>query len=53
VNSGEVSVPCEPSKSMKLLTRPLPLKPVTVCWPGSVPRAGPEPNAVPLAVHPA
>ena len=33
------------------LTRPLPLKPVTGIWSGSVPLAGPLPKAVPVATH--
>jgi hypothetical protein len=51
VNLGEVSVPCELSKSRKLLASPLPWKPETVCCPGSVPCAGPLPNAVPVVVQ--
>jgi hypothetical protein len=48
LNGGEVSVPVLWSPPKKLLTKPLPRKPLTGIWLGSVPRAGPGPNAVPV-----
>mgnify|MGYP007112382906 CR=1 FL=1 len=51
VNSGEVSRPCGSSPPTKLLTRPAPSNPLTGCWFGSVPFAGPVPNASPSATH--
>ena len=38
-----------PSPLKKLLTRPLPRKPLTCIWRGRVPRAGPGPKASPVA----
>ncbi len=35
----------------KRVDEPAPLKPFTSIWPGSVPRAGPGPNASPVTVH--
>ena len=51
LNGGDVSVPVVPSPLKYELTSPLPLKPVTGCWPGKVPRAGPGPNASPVVFH--
>ena len=53
LNAGEVSVPTAASPPTKLLAKPLPAYPLTVIWPGSVPRAGRVPKAVPSARHPA
>ncbi len=51
VKVGEVTVPVEPSPLLKLLTRPVPWKPETVCWSGRVPVAGAVPKAVPVVVQ--
>ena len=51
LNSGEVSVPVLASPSKNVFTRPLPWNPSTCIWLGSVPCAGPGPNAVPVTFH--
>lgn len=51
VNAGEVRVPVVASPFRKLLTRPLPRKPETSCWPGRVPGAGASPKASPVFVQ--
>ena len=48
VNSGEVSWPTASSPWTQLSTSPLPSKPDTGCWPGSVPWTGPAPKASPV-----
>ena len=49
VNGGEVRVPVVRSPLKKEFTNPLPRKPLTCIWRGRVPRAGPGPNASPVA----
>ncbi len=52
LNAGEVSVPVAASPPAKLFTSPLPRNPITAIWFGSVPFAGPFPNAVPVVFQP-
>jgi len=47
VNGGDSSVPVLASPPAKELTSPRPRKPSTAIWPGSAPRAGAVPKAVP------
>ena len=47
VNSLLISRPVVSSPSRNEFTSPLPSKPLTGCWPGSVPAAGAGPKAVP------
>ena len=52
VKVGEVSVPVPRSSPWKLLARPLPRYPETPPWGGTLPCAGPAPNALPVVVQP-